>query len=98
MTPMVDYKNWFDNIDFDLDDNFDEVHSLYHAIKDSDSTCGVNIDHRDGRLIVRYPEECEIELSIPEEEKDQFISYLDSLYELTVDGEYALRQAMSHND
>lgn len=98
MDTMVDYKNWFDNIDFDLDDRFDEVYSLYHAIKDMDSSYGVAVERKDGKLIVRYPAESQVALSISEDEKEGLVNYLDSLYELTIDGEHALRQAMSHND
>lgn len=98
MTTMCDYKAWFDSLDFDLDDRFEEVHSLYRAIKDPDGGYGIPVRNDNGHFSVRYPADAEVELSIPEDKRDELAAYLDSMYELTVEGEYALRQALSHHD
>lgn len=96
-----DFRSWFGDIDMDLSVDFDDVHSLYSAIQtNANNYAGVEIQQgkSSDTVLVRMPERSETTLELSADSKDEFLSYLNSLYDLTVDGEYAFRKAMERND
>ena len=93
-----DYKGWLERIDFDLDDRFAEVYRLYRTIKDVDGDYGVSFRMEGENMLVRYPPDSDFELLLTPEKRNEFAIYLDSLFELGVDGEWSMRQAMGQNN
>ena len=93
------FREWFDYCDFDLHDDFNEIQAIYDAIRNK---CG------DGEIIVSANKDGTISLTVPEkdvptlimshEEQGEFLKFLDSLYELTIDGEASFRHNMAKND
>lgn len=78
------YQAWFESMDISHDIN--EVHSLYNAVKDRSSDWGYEVKKSPKSFEVsRY--DIEPHRFTAKTAKD-FWEYLDSLYELGVDGEY----------
>lgn len=96
-----DYKSWFNDLDVDLSADFDKVHSLYRSVQSNDpqyAEVELEVPDSSGTIRVSIPDRSDVKLMLTQEEKDEFLSYLDSLYDLTVDGEYMFRRAMEKDD
>ena len=93
----LDFREWFDNHDFDLNDDFEEIHALYHAISDAQSVGKFQIIRdRNGEVTI-----CQhgfTPLNLTDEARGLFLEYLNSLYELTVDGEANYRHSMAKDN
>lgn len=96
---LYDYNRWFADCDFDFNDDFDEIYSLYRTVKDLDSGYGISMTFS--------PESNEVEirsdrnesvLKLREEDREGFVKYLDGLFELGMEGEEAYRKAMERDD
>lgn len=94
-----DFREWFDYCDFDLHDDFDEIQAIYDAVRNK---CG------DGEIVVSANNDGTISLTVSGKdaptlimshgEQEEFLKFLDSLYELTIDGEASFRHNMAKND
>ena len=96
-----DYKSWFDGLDVDLSADFDEIHSLYSAIQsNSGGYAEVQLlgPDQEGAIRIAMPDRSDERLVLSAGERGEFLTYLDSLYDLTVDGEYMFRRAMEKDD
>ena len=90
----LDFKELFDNHDFDLNDDFEEIHALYHAISDARFVGRFQIVRdRNGDITI-----CQhgfTPLNLTDESRRLFLEYLNSLYELTIKGEADYRYSMA---
>lgn len=95
MSTQTDFKVWFENLDIDGD--IEEIHSLYHAVKDNDSAYGYEIDWNGERMFVSSSNADET-LLLTEKSRGAFIKYLDSRSESEVDIERDFQRAMQKDD
>lgn len=86
-----DFKLWLDSIDIDLDDHFEFVYAVYMAIKTGKADASQVEFDAEGNAVVVFPKENGDRLTVSYEKRKAFLDYLDSLYVLKVEGEYALR-------
>ena len=90
----LDFREWFDNHDYDLNDDFEEIRALYQAAFDVQSVGKFKIiQDRNGDVTI-----CQhgfTPLILTDEARRSFLEYLNSLYELTVDGEANYRHSMA---
>lgn len=96
-----DYKSWFDGLDVDLSADFEEIHSLYSAVQSNTggyAEVQLQGPDPDGAIRVTMPDRSEEKLVLSAGKRDEFLNYLDSLYDLTVEGERAFRLAMEKDD
>jgi len=92
-----DFRAWFADCDFDFNDDFDEIFGLYHTVTHLEEGYTSKIVSHGDRYEISA-EKNDRPLIINEEQRIQFSSYIDQLFELGVEGEDALRKAMERND
>ena len=96
---LYDYNRWFADCDFDFNDDFDEIYSLYRTVKDLDSGYGISVTYLPGSNEVEIrSDRNESVLKLREEDREGFVKYLDGLFELGMEGEEAYRKAMERDD
>lgn len=96
---LYDYNRWFVDCDFDFNDDFDAIYSLYRTVKDLDNGYEISInkssESNDWEI---HSDRNKSILKLREEDREDFMKYLDGLFELGIEGEEAYRKAMERND
>lgn len=96
---LYDYNRWFADCDFDLNDDFDEIYSLYRTVKDLDAGYGINMTyvHQSNEVELRSGRNDSV-LKLREVDRECFVKYLDGLFELGIEGEETYRKAIELDD
>ena len=95
----MSFQEWFESGDFDLYDDFDTIQDLYETLRDKHDGAyfQIEVSPSEGvNLKSSYLELPTIHLN--EEQRQDALRFLDSLYELTIDGEASFRHNMAKND
>ena len=90
-------KEWFDNLS--IEEDFDEIHSVYRAIYDDGGNWGYDVQKfSNGRYSITDPEGNKASYS--KSEKQCFLDYLDEKYGdgLGVDGNWVKLEALRKED
>lgn len=97
--PETDFVRWLDSMDLDLNDDFDQIYDLHTAVS-SDSTSGdfVVEDVDVLRKKISSTVHDVPGLVLDEGARKAFASYIDSLFELGIEGEAAFRHALNKED
>lgn len=95
----IDFQEWFGRGDFDLNDDFDSIQDLYDTIRDRKDGALFKVEvSPSGGLSISAPGMELPKIKLNEDERVKAMQFLDSLYELTIDGEASFRHDMEKND
>ena len=89
-------NEWFNNLA--IEDDFDEIHSVFRAISDDGGEWGYEVrKNSNGHYSITDSDENKASYS--ESEKDCFLAYLDEKYgEGSVDGKWVMLNALHKED
>lgn len=97
--PESDFVRWLDSLDLDLNDDFDAIYELHTAVSNGSSAGNFTVeDVDDGKKKISSGVYDVGDLVLDDDVRMAFASYIDSLFELGIEGEAGFRHALAKED
>lgn len=91
-------EDWLNDSGLDMQDDFQEVLSIYHSLADNDGGYGFKIEDQNGTTELSGYGDIFPHLRLTEDEKTKFLNYLDEYYGMPIDAYDSFRRAMEKDD